>query len=77
MSVIDKIDIDITLRQVASTTQTKYDGSFIQKGSKKVKVQVLRSPDYATNYNKINRTLYVAPRDARSYNKLKELVQLM
>ena len=77
MAFIDKIEIDVTLKQVASTTNIKYDGTFIQKGSKKVKVQVLKSPDYVTNYNKRNQTLYVAPRDARRYDKLKQLVHLM
>lgn len=70
-----KQELDETLKQVASVSKVKYDGQYIRKGNRTVKVQMLKNPDYATNLNKKNGTLYVAPSDTKYYSKLKMMVE--
>jgi hypothetical protein len=75
MNALAKNNLDVTLKQIASVTKARYDGQYFKKGSKAIKVQVLKNPDYATNYNKSNQTLYVASSDVRFYSRLKSFLE--
>lgn len=75
MNALAKTNLDVTLKQIASVTKARYDGQFFKKGKKTIKVQVLKNPDYATNYNKNNQTLYVASSDVRFYSRLKGFLE--
>ena len=78
MQFIDSFkELQITLKQIMSTLNAKYDGKYIQKGKKSFNVHLLRSKEFATNYNPKNQTLYVSPSDVKYYSKLKEYVQRM
>lgn len=75
MNLYAKNDLDVTIKQIASVTNAIYDGQFFKKGKKSVKVQVLKNPDYATNYNKNNQTLYVASSDVKFYSRIKAFLE--
>lgn len=70
-------ELQDTLMQIASTSNAKFDGKYIQKGKRSFNVRLLSSKDYATNYNPRNQTLYVSPSDVNYYSKLKKYVQRM
>jgi len=75
MNALAKNNLDVTLKQIASVTKARYDGQYFKKGKKAIKVQVLKNPDYATNYNKFNQTLYVASSDVNFYSRLKDFLE--
>ena len=70
-----KYELDQTLKQIASVSKAKYDGTYFKKGNRSIKIRILKNPDFATNLNKVNGTLYVSPSDARYYTKLKGFIQ--
>jgi len=78
MRPFDKLnDLQETLKQIATTTNARYDGKLLRKGQRSFNVQLLKNPDYATNYNARKQTLYVSPSDVRMYSKLKQFIQRM
>ena len=78
MQFIDSFkELQITLKQIVSTVNAKYDGKVLQKGKKSFNIHLLKNRDYATNYNAKNQTLYVSPSDVKYYSKLKEIIQRM
>lgn len=74
VGLLDKQDLDHTMKQVALKHNLKYDGQMIKKGSKKIRIQLLKNGVITSNYNKYKRTLYVSKYDVDNFRKLKLLV---